>query len=327
MLAALTQQTTDAVLMIRPCQFGWNGQTAVSNTYQAIPTAPPDAVQQQALHQFEALRSALLQAGVAVHVFDDLPTPHTPDALFPNNWFSTHEDGTLVLYPMATANRRVERRPHLIAALRRDFGFDRVLDLTHFEQAGQFLEGTGSLVLDRRHRIAYAAQSLRTHAVVLDAFARELGYRPILFATHEQRGQPVYHTNVLMSVGSTLAVVCLQAIAEARARDLLRTTLRESGREILEISTDQLMEFAGNLLELRDRRGAPLWVMSSRAHAALRPDQRELLAQHGALLHVPLATIESVGGGGARCMLAELFLPRNKDQTGYAAPHGHRTDP
>ena len=310
MLASSTQQTTDAVLMIRPFRFGWNGQTAVTNTYQALPSASPDTVHQRALHEFEALRCVLVQAGVAVHVFDDLPTPHTPDALFPNNWFSTHADGTLVLYPMATPNRRAERRPHVIHALRHDLGFDHVLDLTYLEHQAQFLEGTGSLVLDRRHRIAYAAQSLRTHPTAVDVFARAMGYQPILFSTREQRGQPIYHTNVMMSVGSTLAVVCLQAIAEDPARDRLRATVLESGREILEISPDQLMEFAGNLLELRDGTGSPLWVMSSRAHAALRPDQRALLAQHGALLHTPLTTIESVGGGGARCMLAELFLPR-----------------
>ncbi len=299
--------------MIRPFRFGWNAETAVSNAFAEPSLAPADQLQAQARHEFEALRARLLQAGVDVTVFDDPPTPHTPDALFPNNWFSTHDDGTLVLYPMAAASRRAERRPALIAALRQ-LGFDRVIDLSHHELAGRFLEGTGSLVLDRRGRIAYAATSLRTHPQLVAEFARALGYRPLVFSTQLPQGQPVYHTNVVMSVGSTLAVVCLEAIADAEQRAQVRAALADSGRAILPISLAQLAAFAGNLLQLHSRDGHALWVMSSRAHAALTPDQRADLARDATIVHTPLPTIESVGGGSARCMLAELFLP--------AAPRG-----
>ena len=300
-------QTTRSVLMIRPLYFGWNAETADSNTYQVFPSTPLQQLRQLANAEFAALHTLLLQHGVQVSVFDDLPDPHTPDALFPNNWFSTHPDGTLVLYPVAAVNRRAERRPHLITALHQDLGFRRVIDLTGWESHGKFLEGTGSLVLDRPQRVAYAALSGRTDASVVETFAAALGYRAITFVTVPENGQPIYHTNVVMAIGTTTAVVCLEAISDGAQRDAVVSCLRASGRQLVIISREQLQHFAGNLLELQSQDGRPLWVMSTRAFDALRPDQRQQLARDAALLHTPLPTIESVGGGSARCMLAELF--------------------
>lgn len=300
-------QTASAVLMIRPLHFGFNPETAASNTFQVRPGEPPQELRAQALAESAALHSLLSRHGVQVTVFDDLPSPQTPDALFPNNWFSTHSDGTLVLYPMAAVNRRAERRPEFITALRRELGVRRVLDLTGWEARGKFLEGTGSLVLDRVHRVAYAAESTRTDPAVVAAFAEALDYRPVLFATASQKGQPVYHTNVVMSLGTNAAVVCLDAIASDSQRDVVVAALRASGRRLVAITCEQMNHFAGNLLELRSQDGQPLWVMSTQAFTALRPDQRQQLAAGAALVHTPLPTIESVGGGSARCLLGELF--------------------
>jgi len=308
-------QTAAAVLMVRPSRFGWNEQTAASNTFQVAPAASSEVVATQADEEFGRLQALLVGAGITVRVFDDPGEPHTPDAVFPNNWFSTHADGTLVLYPMAALNRRAERRPAWIAVLQEELGTTRLHDLSHHEAAGRVLEGTGSLVLDRRERVAYGALSSRTHPQVAGEFAAALGYRLRLFATEPQRGQPVYHTNVLLSLGATAAVICLSAIADERERQAIAAELVASGRELVLIDPGQLGEFAGNVLALRNPQGRRFWVMSSRAHAAFSPAQREQLARHGELLHSPLSTIEAVGGGSARCMLAELF-PRSTSSPG-----------
>jgi hypothetical protein len=304
-------QVTSAVLMIRPLRFGWNAETAASNTYQ-VPTGEPAAeLQARAAAEWDALRERLVTSGVAVTAFDDRLEPHTPDSIFPNNWFSTHADGTLVLYPMAAENRRAERRPHLIAALQASLGVRRVVDLTSWEAQGKFLEGTGSLVLDRAGRVAYAAPSVRTHPEVAEAFCAALGYRLFLFDTVPRRGQPAYHTNVVLSLGETAAVVCPELIDGAAARAGLVDSLARSGRDVIPINVEQVDAFAGNLLQLRGRDDELLWVLSSAAHAALRPEQRDRLARRSRLVHSPLPTIESVGGGSARCMLAELFSSRD----------------
>ena len=297
--------------MIRPLRFGWNDETAASNTYQ-IPTGEPATeLQARAAAEWDALRERLVQAGVAVTAFDDRPEPHTPDSIFPNNWFSTHKGGTLVLYPMAAANRRAERRPHLVAAIEAALGIRRVLDLTSWEAQGKFLEGTGSLVLDRADRIAYASPSLRTHPEVAEAFCAALGYRLVLFHTVPRRGQPAYHTNVVLSLGETAAVVCTELIEGDTARAALMDSLARSGRDIIPITVEQVEAFAGNLLQLRGHGGELLWVLSSAAYTALRPDQRDRLARRSRIVHSPLPTIETIGGGSARCMLAELFSSRD----------------
>lgn len=304
-------QAASAVLMIRPLRFGWNAETAASNTYQVPTEKPAPELQARAAAEWDALRERLVESSVAVTAFDDRPEPHTPDSIFPNNWFSTHVDGTLVLYPMAAANRRDERRPHLIAALQATLGTRRVFDLTGWEAQGKFLEGTGSLVLDRAGRVAYASPSVRTHPEVAEAFCAALGYRLFLFDTVPRRGQPAYHTNVVLSLGETAAVVCPELIDGAAAWTRLADSLARSGRDVIPLTVEQVDAFAGNLLQLRDRGGELLWVMSSAAHASLRQDQRDRLSRRSRIVHSPLPTIEAVGGGSARCMLAELFSARD----------------
>lgn len=303
----MSRQSTDSVLMIRPLRFGWNAEAATTNSHQIAPRDSADTLQSRAEKEFDGLAAQLLQNGISVEIFTDQASPHTPDSIFPNNWFSTHEDGTLVLYPMAVANRRAERRPAIIESLRRRLNIQRVVDLTPWEAREKYLEGTGSLVLDRVHRIAYAARSQRTHDEVVHDFAKQLGYRPILFDTHVRRGSPEYHTNVVMSVGESLAVVCFSAIADDTQALAVQDALLESGHQILDISIEQMDAFAGNMLQLRNRQGARLWVVSEQAFSSLRVAQRMLFTIDGQVICAPLHTIESVGGGSARCMLAELF--------------------
>jgi hypothetical protein len=303
----MTVQTTDAVFMVLPTRFGFNAQAAESNTYQENKAEPAADIAARARYEALALQALLSQNGVSVFAVDDEAEPHTPDSLFPNNWFSTHEDGTLVLYPMAVPNRRAERRPQVIAELKRRLGVRRLVDLTPLEERGLYLEGTGSLVLDRVHRIAYAARSLRTDPQAVLQFGRELDYRPVIFETRPRHGLPSYHTNIVMSVGEGVAVVCLDAIATAAQRQEVAATLAQSGLRLISISLSQMDNFAGNLLFLRNAQGERLWVMSRRAFLSLGEAQRGALAGSGRILATVLDTIESVGGGSARCMLAELY--------------------
>lgn len=294
--------------MVRPTYFGFNDEAAISNTHQQRLSAPAATVAARACAEWQALAELLAASGVTVLAVDDEPAPHAPDAVFPNNWFSTHRDGTLVLYPMAVASRRPERRPGLIERLQRELRIRRVVDLTACEAAGQYLEGTGSLVLERRGRVAYAARSVRTHDSVLRRFSAELGYRAVVFETTPRGGHPEYHTNVVMAVGESAAVICLDAIREASAQEQVAAELRASGHRIIPISVEQMDAFAGNLLQLRSADGSLLWVMSSRAFAAFDENQLRQLGEDARLVHAPLPTIEEVGGGSARCMLAELFF-------------------
>jgi hypothetical protein len=307
----LIEQTADSVLLIRPRRFGWNPLAATSNSHQVAPTDGADTLQARAEKEFDGLVARLTEQAISVEIFTDELEPHTPDSIFPNNWFSTHDDGTLVLYPMAVPNRRAERRPAIVDALKRRLRIKRVVDLTPWESRGKYLEGTGSLVLDRVHRIAYAARSVRTHDEVVSEFAAALGYRPILFHTQVRRGNPEYHTNVVMSVGERAAVCCLSAIAEPVQRAAVWEALTKSGHHVIEVTLEQMDAFAGNLLQLRNAHGTRFWVMSERAFSSLRSDQRARLEETGQLLFSPLHTIEAVGGGSARCMLAELFAERS----------------
>jgi hypothetical protein len=295
--------------MVRPTYFGFNAETAASNTHQHRPDSPLEdpGLRARACAEWDRLVERLRESGVVVLTVDDEPLPHAPDALFPNNWLSTHRDGTLVLYPMAVASRRVERRPQLIARVKRELAGHRIVDLTGFESEQKYLEGTGSLVLDRQNHIAYAARSVRTHDAVLAQFADALGYRMVVFDTVLRNGSPEYHTNVVMAVGDSVAVVCLDAIHGASAQRAVQESLANTGHQIIAITIEQMDSFAGNLLQLRSSSGERLWVMSSAAFAALAPAERQLLGSSGQLVHTPLPTIESVGGGSARCLMAELF--------------------
>ena len=303
------RQTADAVLLVRPAAFGFHAEAAASN---AFAVANGDAsVRAEAIREFEGLARRLNEAGVEVVVLDDSPDPGKPDAVFPNNWVSFHADGTMVLYPMATERRRLERKTIQVSRLLAERGFTirRTIDLSSYERGGQFLEGTGSLILDRPRRRAFASRSVRTHPQVVAAFDEALGYDTHLFDAADEAGRPVYHTNVLLSLGADWAILCSEAVAEPdRAR--LAASIRESGRTLVEASFDQRRGFACNILELRSRSDDPVIAMSRAALNALTPEQRRTLERFATLADVPVPAIEAVGGGSVRCMIAEVHLPR-----------------
>lgn len=294
-------QTTARVLLIRPARFGANPETAATNAFQGVAAGSADEVLARARSEFDGLVAALRAHGVEVEVVEDTATPPKPDAVFPNNWVSFHAGGRALLYPMLAPSRQAEVRPELVAKL----GYGPVVDLRG--DAAAVLEGTGSLVLDRRARVAYACLSPRTTPAGLARFRDALGYEVVTFHATDARGQAIYHTNVMLSIGTRLALVCLEAIRDAGERERVARRLRESGHELVELSLAQVEDFAGNVLELRSRSGTPLFVLSARARAALRPEQRARMESQGTLVSADLTTIETCGGGSARCMLAELF--------------------
>ena len=308
-------QCADAVLMVRPARFGWNPETAESNRFQRAGTETGEAV--TAAREFDALAARLAGAGVKVIVADDSPEPAKPDACFPNNWVSFHADGTVVLYPMLAPSRRAERRPEVIDQVKRaGFHVSRIIDLSLLERRGEFLEGTGSLVLDRPSRTAYACGSPRTTPAALAEFAARLGYRVVAFDALGPDRRPAYHTNVLMAVGEGVAVLCAEAIPDAARRAAVLAALAESGHELIEIDAAEMGCFAGNLLMLRARDGGARIALSEAAWQALAPDKRRRLERHGGIVAASIPTIERLGGGSVRCMLAEIFLPREAPPRG-----------
>ncbi|MFW2405942.1 MAG: citrulline utilization hydrolase CtlX [Gammaproteobacteria bacterium] len=304
-------QLASTVMMIRPAGFESNPLTAASNRFQGRSSASPEEQQANALREFDGLVSLLREAGIEVIVVDDTPEPHTPDAIFPNNWISMHADGRVVLYPMEAENRRTERRDDIIDQLgdREGRVITEVIDLSEHEVSGHYLEGTGSMVLDRANRVAYACVSTRTHLDPLGDFAQRLGYDVVAFDAVDSNGVPIYHTNVLMNVGEELAVVCDAAIVRDDQREAVLTRLRETGHDIVSLSYAQLDAFAGNMLELRNREGERVIAMSQQAFASLNEEQRAKLAANGRIVSAAIDNIESSAGGSVRCMLAEVHLP------------------
>jgi hypothetical protein len=305
------QQSAGAVLMVRPARFGCNAQTAASNAFQAKPGTGAEDHQRVVLGEFQSLAQALERAGVEVLIAPDSDQPPKPDAIFPNNWVSFHRDGTVALYPMLAPNRRWERRDEVLQQVVREGGFrvSRTVDLTHRESEEKYLEGTGSVVLDRAHRVAYACISPRTDLDVLGEFAQALDYDLMTFDAVDPAGCPVYHTNVLMAIGSGFAVVCSESIVNAGHRTAVLAKLRATGHELVEITQAQMAQFAANVLELAAPNGN-LIALSGTALRSLNPQQRRVLESHATLLAAEIPTIERVGGGGVRCMLAEIHLPK-----------------
>jgi hypothetical protein len=307
------RQCADAVLMVRPAAFDYNPETAASNRMQRPAVQGGVSPREAARAEFAQLVLALQAEGVRVCLVDDTAQPPKPDAVFPNNWISFHADGTVVLYPMLSAIRRQERREDIVAAVSSELDFEvrRTLDLTGYERDGRFLEGTGSLVLDHVARVAYACRSPRTDATVLEHWGRELGYETVSFDAADATGVPLYHTNVLMCIGTNAVVVGAEAIA-AEDRDRVLGRLGASGREIIQVGHDAIAAFAGNMLELASWDEAlgdySVLVMSASARAALGNDTyARLSACVDNVVAVPIPTIERVGGGSVRCMLAEVF--------------------
>lgn len=306
----MTRQSTDTVFLVRPCRFQSNPQTADSNAFQArVPDADHAASNALARTQFDDLVSALRAAGVNCLVFDDTPEPHTPDSIFPNNWISTHSDGQVLLYPMEAENRRTERRRDIVDALSR-IGFDvrGIEDLSVSEAEQRFLEGTGSLVFDRPARVAYACRSTRTDASLAREVCVRIGYELVLFDARDAEGQPIYHTNVMMFVGTAVALVCTESI-DASQRPLVIDSLQASGHEVVDIGFEQLEKFAGNMLEVQGTDGAVI-AMSQQAYDSLSESMRETLARHATLVASDISHIEAQSGGSVRCMLAEVHLPK-----------------
>ena len=297
--------------MIRPLRFESNPMTAESNRFQGKLEMSPDAQNAAAQREFDGLVATLRDVGIDVVVVDDTLDPHTPDSVFPNNWVSFHADGRVVLYPMEAQNRRTERRMDIIEQVDTDFGYlvSEVVDLSGHEQTGHFLEGTGSMVLDRANHVAYACLSSRTQLDPLGDFAQRMDYEVVAFDAVDRDGIPIYHTNVLMNIGEEIVVVCDEAIARDEQRVAVMQRLRETGHEVISLSYDQLEAFAGNMLEMRSTDGARIVAMSQQAHDSLGRDQIERLQQNGSVVTAAIDTIENSAGGSVRCMLAEIHLP------------------
>jgi len=298
---------TNRVLMVRPAAFGYNIETAESNAFQNQVALSRDEILHQALIEFDRAVEILRDAGVEVFVAQDTPFPEKPDAVFPNNWISFHSNGELILYPMEARNRRCERRLELVVELQQKLNFSQVFDLSYFEEKSMFLEGTGSVVFDHENRKAYAAISSRTNEEVLNELCAHLNYNPILFHAEDEMGQAIYHTNVIMCVGANFVVICLEAIVTASERVLILETIRNSGKEVLDISMSQLRNFAGNMLVLKNGEEETLLVLSATAKESLNQNQLNFLSERTRLVVLPIETIEAIGGGSARCMLAEIF--------------------
>ena len=299
-------QTTSHILMIRPVNFTFNAETAVNNAFQKN-AADTDA-QRLAHEEFNSFVTLLRDHDVDVTVMDDTPDPYTPDSIFPNNWISFHEKGLVCLYPMFAVNRRLERKPAILQQLGRTFRIGQTLDFSSFEQEGLFLEGTGSMVLDRDQHIAYACLSPRTDRKVWLDFCARMTYTPEIFTAVDASGQAIYHTNVMMCVADRYVVVCLDSLPVVTERQHLSDTIRKSGKALIPISLQQMDRFAGNMLQVHNREGERLLVMSSQAYHSLSPQQIGQLSSYNRILHSPLTTIETNGGGSARCMMAEIHL-------------------
>ena len=302
-------QSTSKVLMVRPVRFGFNEQTAGNNSFQK--RGYELSAQDMALEEFDNFVSLLRANNVEVVVVEDTPEPHTPDSIFPNNWFSTHASGELVLYPMCAPNRRLERKESVLNVIK-EIGergkMRRIVDLTHWESENLFLEGTGSLIFDRKNRIVFACRSPRCDIAVLEDLCEKLDYEFLDFGAYDRDGKPIYHTNVMMCVGDKFVVACLDSIKNIDERTEFISFVEDCDKELIEISIDQMEQFAGNMLQLRSTGGDPLLIMSATAKRALTTDQLESLMSYCKIISPELESIETNGGGSARCMLAEIFF-------------------
>jgi hypothetical protein len=309
------KQSTDTLLMIRPVAFRMNEQTAVNNYYQkVIDGLLPTTVNAKAQQEFDAFVSKLESAGIRVIVVSDTLEPDTPDSIFPNNWVSFHDNGDVVLYPMFAENRRSERREDILDVVENaGFVIEEIMDYTSAEEDNIFLEGTGSLLLDRVNKIAYCALSPRADEELFIEFCEDFDYAPVIFEafqTVDGTRKQIYHTNVVMCLGTDFAVLCADCIDDKQERKHVLEQLRNSGKEVVLISEDQVNNFAGNMLEVTTAEGKRYIVMSEAARTSLRPAQIQILEKYGVILSSSLDTIEACGGGSARCMMAEVFLPK-----------------
>ena len=305
-------QTASTVLMVEPIAFGYNAQTAENNYFQV---EQKDAdIQTKALEEFNNFADKLKSKGINVISVKDTLEPHSPDSIFPNNWVSFHNDGKVVLYPMFAPNRRVERRADILEILK-DNGFEitEIDDLSHFENQQKFLEGTGSMIFDHDHNIAYGSVSLRLDEELFRQFCQKFGFRPVVFHSYQNAGGerlPIYHTNVMMCVADKFVVICLECIDDELEREKVQEVIKSTQKEIIEISEDQMQQFAGNMLQVQNEAGEKFLVMSESAYRSLTAQQISAIEKYCEIIYSDLNTIETNGGGSARCMLAEVFLPK-----------------
>ena len=306
-------QATNSILMIRPINFGYNEETAQDNHYQ-IKELPHKNVNERAQKEFDNMVKNLRQNGVSVHVFQDDENEYTPDSIFPNNWVSFHENGDVGLYPMCAENRRIERRPEVLDFLENEgFTISNIVDYSSAESENKFLEGTGSMILDRENRVAYCSISNRSNEDLFIEFCEDFEFTPVLFNSFQSVGDkrlPIYHTNVMMCVAMDYVIICLDSIDDKKERKNVSDFINGSGKKLIEISENQVESFAGNMLELINENGESVLVMSKSAEDSLNENQKNTITNYSRIVSCDINTIEVCGGGSARCMMAEIFLPK-----------------
>ena len=306
-------QATNSILMIRPINFGYNEETAQDNHYQ-IKELPHKNVNERAQKEFDNMVKNLRQNGVSVHIFQDDENEYTPDSIFPNNWVSFHENGDVGLYPMCAENRRMERRPEVLDFLENEgFTISNIVDYSSAESENKFLEGTGSMILDRENRLAYCSISNRSNEDLFIEFCEDFEFTPIIFNSFQTVGNkrlPIYHTNVMMCVTTDYVIVCLDSIDDKKQRKNVSSFIKESGKKLIEISENQVESFAGNMLELVNDKGESILVMSKSAEDSLNENQKNIITKYSRIISSDINTIETCGGGSTRCMMAEIFLPK-----------------
>jgi len=301
---------TSSIFMVRPSNFGFNPETSESNLFQSNSnSSSPEEITKKAIIEFDSLVEKLKTAGIEVVVFEDTKSPLKTDAVFPNNWITSHQDGKLILYPMFSKNRRLEVRKDIVEHLMKKFNFDQILDWTDYSNKNEFLEGTGSMILDRNFGYAYACRSIRTNDHLFHKFCDIESFKPILFNAQDLNNVPIYHTNVMMALGVNFAIICMDAIINESERELVVNALDRSKKEIIEISKDQMHHFAGNMIQLKSKLNTNYLIMSSQAYHSLTENQVKKINSLTTIIHSPLETIEKYGGGSARCMIAEIFAP------------------
>lgn len=305
-------QSTNSILLIRPFNFIFNAETATNNAFQNNIEENAESISRKVIEEFKQFRESLIKKGIDVTTIDDTASPIKPDAVFPNNWVSFHADGTVILYPMFAINRRTERRMDIIKKLQEKFDVKNVIDFSIYEKENKFLEGTGSVIFDHQNKIAYACLSPRTNKEIFILLCEVLHYKPIYFTACDESGQKIYHTNVMMCIGEDIAIVCLECIVEEKEKQMILQSLENTGHVIIDISFEQMHNFAGNMLALKTGNGKKILAMSQSAYNCIKENKRNILEENYELLPLTIPTIETIGGGSVRCMIAEVFLSKKK---------------
>ncbi len=304
----MPNQITSTILMVRPANFGFNPETADNNTFQKNdPSLTINTIKEKAIQEFDAFVEQLIAHGIQVTVIPDTATPIKTDAVFPNNWISFHEDGLLITYPMFSKNRRLERRPDIIETFSKSYSIKNHIRLEKWESTLQYLEGTGSIIIDRVHKIAYASLSIRTDEKLFEDYCQFMKYKKVVFQSVDADGIPIYHTNVMMTLGTDFVIICMESIPDPIEKEQLRSLFTATNKKVIDITLDQMAHFAGNMLQVKNTEGLSYLVMSSQAFHSLRKDQIQEIESYTNILHSDLRTIETYGGGSARCMIAEVF--------------------